>query len=201
MASVKQKVEGDAFVFEFDKKKVSNTVVNSIRRIILDEVPTFAIEDVEVVINDSPLYDETVAHRLGLVPIKTDLSSYNFRESCKCGGIGCALCEVKMYLKEDSEGYVYSKSIKSDDPNIVPSDDKIPITKLFKDGKIELNLKAVLGRGREHSKWAPAHSFLKEEDKTINLYVEGFGQLDEKEIYNKAIDILIEKIDDLKGKL
>lgn len=182
-------------------KDTHNTIVNSIRRIILDEVPTFAIEDVEVVVNGSPLYDETVAQRLGLIPLKTDLNSYDFKETCKCGGIGCAMCEVKMVLKQDEDGYVYSGTIKSDDPQIVPVDTEIPITKLFNGNKIELNLTAILGKGQEHAKWSPAHTFLKETEDGLNLIIEPFGQLDAKEIYNKAIDILIEKISDLESQL
>ena len=187
-------------VFEFEK--THNTIVNSIRRIILDEVPTFAIEDVEFILNDSPLYDETVAHRLGLIPLKTDLKSYTFKDKCSCGGIGCAMCEVKMTLTQDSEGYIYSGSIKSDDPQIVPVDEKIPITKLFGESKFEANMKAILGTGREHAKWAPAHVYLKESDNnSVQLIVEPFGQLSAKEIFNKSIDILIEKIEQLGSKL
>lgn len=183
-------------------KDTHNTIVNAFRRIILDEVPTFAIEDVEVVSNDSALYDETLAHRLGLVPLSTDLKSYNFKEDCKCGGVGCALCEVSMSLAQDEDGYVYSDSIKSNDPKIVPVHKKIPITKLIDGQKIELNLTAVLGKGTVHAKWAPAHAYLKENDSnSIDLMIESFGQLEAKDIYNTAVDILIEKIEDLEGKL
>lgn len=196
---VELKFDGDKAVFSF--KDTHNTIVNSVRRVILDDVPTFAIEEVEVVVNKSPLYDETVAHRLGLVPLKTDLKSYNFKNLCSCGGVGCALCEVKLTLTQNEAGYVYSGSIKSDDPQIVPVDARIPITKLFGDSSLELNLKAILGVGREHAKWAPAHTYLKESDKGVDLIVEPFGQLEAKEIYNNAIEILIAKIEELEEKL
>lgn len=197
---VELKNDGDKAIIVF--KDTHNSIVNSIRRIILDEVPTFAIEDVEVVRNDSPLYDETMAHRLGLVPLRTDLKSYNFKETCKCGGIGCALCEVKLTLKGEGKGYVYSGSIKSDDPQIVPVDEKIPITKLFGDNsELELNLRAVLGVGRDHAKFAPAHTYLREDNNNVNLIIESYGQLEAKEIYNKSIDILVEKIKELEEKL
>ncbi|MDA3856522.1 MAG: DNA-directed RNA polymerase subunit D [Candidatus Woesearchaeota archaeon] len=185
----------------FKFKDESNLIVNSIRRIIIDEVPTFAIEDVEVVINGSPLYDETIAQRLGLIPIKTDLSSYNMKKDCKCGGIGCAMCEVKMTLSQDEAGYVLSGKINSDDPQVIPIDLDIPITKIFGDAKFELNLKAILGNGLEHAKWSPAHTYMKETKTGIELIVEPHGQLSSKETYNKAIDILIEKITDLEGQL
>ncbi len=194
------KNQKEASVIEF--KNTHPTIINAFRRIILDEVPTFAIEDVEIVINDSPLYDETLAHRLGLIPLKTDLKSYNFKESCKCGGIGCALCEVSMSLKQEEEGLVLSSSIKSDDPNIVPTIENMAITKLFQKQKLEVNMKAQLGKGIEHAKWAPAHAYLREEKGgKINLIIEPFGQLNAKEIYNKSIDILIDKITELGSKL
>lgn len=186
---------------QINLKKNSNLLANSIRRIILDEVPTFAIEDVEIVSNLTPLYDETIAQRLGLIPIKTDLKSYNFRKTCKCGGLGCALCEVKMAIKFDESGFIYSSSIKSDDPKIVPSDLQIPITKNFNEKAFEINMKAVLGIGKEHAKWAPAHTYLREENEDVNLIIEGFGQLDNKEIFNKALDILIEKTKELEEKI
>ena len=49
---------------------------NTIRRLIIEEVPTLAVEEVEVKDNSSALHDEMLALRLGLVPIKTDLKSY-----------------------------------------------------------------------------------------------------------------------------
>lgn len=197
--SVTSKTKGDDFIVEF--KGTHNSIVNAIRRIILDEVPTFAIEEVEIISNSSPLYDETLAHRLGLLPLKTDLKSYNFRDMCKCGGVGCALCEVKLSLKEEGEGFVLSSSIKSDDPKVIPAHKEIPVTKLFGEQKIEANLKAILGKGREHSKWAPAHAYLKEDKSKLDLIIEPFGQLTGKEIYNGAIDILCTKIDELEAEL
>ena len=194
------KENGEELVISF--KDVHNSIVNSFRRTILDDVPTFAIEDVEVIKNESPLYDETVAHRLGLIPLKTDLKSYNFKEDCSCGGVGCALCEVKMTLAQDVEGYVLSGSIKSDDPQIVPVDENIPVTKLFPKKELELNLRAVLGRGREHSKWAPAHSYLREgSNQDVDLIIESFGQLDSKEIFNTSIEILIKKLENFESNL
>lgn len=199
MAAPEFKFEGEMAVLSF--KDTHNTIVNAFRRFILDDVPTFAIEDVEVVSNESPLYNETVAHRLGLIPLKTDLKSYNFKEKCSCGAMGCALCEVKLTLAQNKEGYVYSGSIKSDDPQIVPADKNIPITKLFPNKKIELNMKAVLGTGRTHAKWAPAHAYMREKKDVVELVIEPFGQLDAKEIYNSAIDLIIERIVELESQL
>src|SRR3972149_11609867 len=70
-------------------KGTSVSYVNTIRRLIMNEVPTMAIEDVEIRKNSSILYDEIIAHRLGLIPLTTDLKSYNLPDKCKCEGKGC----------------------------------------------------------------------------------------------------------------
>ena len=129
--------------------------VNTLRRTIAEEVPTLAIEDVEFRDNSSALYDEVIAHRLGLIPIKTDLKSYNLPSECSCKGKGCAKCTLKMTLSSSKSGYVYAKDIKSKDSKCVPAYPNLPITKLLKGQKIELVATAALGQGKEHAKWVP----------------------------------------------
>lgn len=77
-------------------KKTDISHVNSIRRIMTNKVPTMAIEHVEFRKNNSAMYDEVIALRLGLMPLKTDLKSYNFPNECKCKGEGCAVCQVSL---------------------------------------------------------------------------------------------------------
>ncbi len=214
VAERKEVEEVEEYKMKFEKKDeelriffgdTHPTIVNSIRRTILDYVPTFAIEDVEFIKNDTGMYDEVIAHRLGLIPLISDIKNYNFKENCKCGGVGCALCEVKLTLYKNEPGYVYSGDLKSDDPAIVPALKDIPITKLLGEQKIEVVSKAILGVGREHAKWAPANSYISEVEtkEGINriLHIEGFGQLSEEEIYNTALDILKNNLTSLKEAL
>ncbi|MBD3354764.1 DNA-directed RNA polymerase subunit D [Candidatus Woesearchaeota archaeon] len=136
--------------------KDSNPVfVNTLRRMIVEEVPTLAIEDVEFRNNSSALYDEVVAHRLGLIPIKTDLSSYDLPSECSCKGKGCSKCTLKLTLDTGKLGNVYAKDMKSKDPKCTPVFPNSIIVKLLKGQKIELEATAVLGQGKEHAKWSP----------------------------------------------
>ena len=48
---------------------------NALRRICLNGIPIYAIDTVDVLVNSSVLADEGIAHRLGLIPIKTELSA------------------------------------------------------------------------------------------------------------------------------
>lgn len=134
---------------------------NALRRNMMDSVPTMAIEDVEFKKNNSVLYDEIIAHRLGLLALKTDLKSYTLPEKCKCKGEGCARCSVKMTLKSKGAGYVYASEIKSKDPKIKPVYPKTPIVKLLKGQDIEAEATAKLGTGREHVKWSPCLAYYK----------------------------------------
>ena len=136
--------------------------VNTLRRLMIDEVHTMAIEEIEFQKNNSILYDEAIAHRLGLVPLKTDLKSYNLPDKCKCEGKGCNRCQLKLILRATKgSGVVYSSELKSKDPAIKPVFQEMPIVKLLKGQTLELEATAVLGRGREHMKWSPCHAWYK----------------------------------------
>lgn len=134
-------------------------LMNALRRIALSEVPSMAIDEVVMIDNSSILQDEIIAHRLGLTPLKTDLDSYNLPEECKCQSeFGCNLCRVTLTLDaESNEGTrpVYSGELVSENPDIVPVSDKIPLIKLAKGQKLKLEAYARLGKGKNHAKWQP----------------------------------------------
>ncbi|MEK6901471.1 MAG: DNA-directed RNA polymerase subunit D [Nanoarchaeota archaeon] len=144
--------------------KDSNEVfANVVRRLIIEEVPTLAVEDVEIKENSSALYDEMLALRLGLTPIKTDLKSYTLKEKCKCNGEGCAQCELKITLKGSKKGYVYAEEAQSTDPKCTFVYPKMPIVKLLAKQKVDVTLTAILGKGKMHAKWSPGWAFYKKE--------------------------------------
>ncbi len=138
---------------------ITASLANTLRRIILSEVPCMAIDDIMVIENDSVLHDEILALRLGLIPLKTDLDSYNLPEECSCQSeLGCQLCRAVLILDVEAktEGrVVYSKDLVPEDPNIAPVSGEIPIVKLAPGQRIRLEAYAKLGRGREHAKWQP----------------------------------------------
>jgi DNA-directed RNA polymerase II subunit RPB3 len=58
---------------------------NALRRIMISEIPTMAIELVSIYNNTSVLSDNLLAHRLGLIPlVSTDVSHYKFTHDCAC---------------------------------------------------------------------------------------------------------------------
>jgi DNA-directed RNA polymerase subunit D len=133
--------------------------VNALRRIILSEVPCMAIDEVVILENSSMLHDEILAHRLGLLPIKTDLKTYNLPEDCECKSeFGCPQCRVSLTMDAeavDATKTVYSSSISSENPDIVPVNGNILLVKLAPGQKIKLEAYARLGKGKDHAKWQP----------------------------------------------
>jgi DNA-directed RNA polymerase subunit D len=127
--------------------------VNSLRRVMLAELPKLAIDDVIIYDNTSALFDELIAHRLGLIPIPTDLQLLNFRNECKCEGKGCPSCTVRYTLSKEGEGVVYSGDLQPEVPSFAITETSIPIVELMKDQRVILEVEAVLGRGRDHAKW------------------------------------------------
>ena len=65
---------------------VDVSIANALRRILLAEVPTIAIENVWISVNHSIIPDEVLAHRVGLIPLRVDPKKLNFVEDPKDEG-------------------------------------------------------------------------------------------------------------------
>ncbi|KYH42697.1 MAG: DNA-directed RNA polymerase subunit D [Candidatus Bathyarchaeota archaeon B63] len=150
----------DSMLFVVDG--ITASLANTLRRIILSEVPCMAIDDIMIIENDSVLHDEILGLRLGLIPLKTDLDSYNLPEECSCQSeLGCPLCRTVLILDVEARGgerVVYSKDLLPENPDVAPVSGEIPIVKLAPGQRIRLEAYARLGRGREHAKWQPVSS-------------------------------------------
>ncbi|TLZ55167.1 MAG: DNA-directed RNA polymerase subunit D [Methanobacteriota archaeon] len=147
------------------------TVVNSIRRTLLADVPKMAIEDVEFHLGPiraedgkeyesvAPLFDEIISHRLGLVPIPTDLQLYVPKATCpNCHGEGCSNCTIIYSVNKRGPGVVTSGDLEPiGDPKLKPKDALIPIVKLGDGQALLIYATAILGTGRDHAKWQVAH--------------------------------------------
>ncbi|MBU5557886.1 MAG: DNA-directed RNA polymerase subunit D [Candidatus Aenigmatarchaeota archaeon] len=129
---------------------------NSLRRAIMGEVPIMAISTVEFSANDSVLYDETIAHRLALVPLTFDPKNYNMPNECKCEGKGCSQCQVTLVIDKKGPTTVYSKDLKSSADDVKPMLPDIPIVELAEGQKLKLEAVAKLGLGKIHAKWQAA---------------------------------------------
>jgi len=184
-------------------KGVERAYANAIRRIAISQVPTMAIDDVVILENSSVMFDELVAHRLGLIPLKTDLNRYNLPEDCDCkSALGCPKCRVLLVLDAEATHKiraVNSSDLVSEDPETKPISDLIPIVKLAPGQKVKLEAYARLGKGTEHAKWqATSASVLTETGKPdeYELYIESVGSIPAPEIFIRAIEKLQKSLED-----
>ena len=138
----------------FDVRGVTPSFLNAIRRTLLSQVPKLAIEDVTIYDNTSALFDEMLAHRLGLLPVPTDLNLFVPRKECTCNGEGCPSCTVLYTLSKEGPCMVYSGDlVPAADAKFRIFDPKVPLVKLLEGQRVMLEAGAILGSGIEHAKW------------------------------------------------
>jgi DNA-directed RNA polymerase subunit D len=133
---------------------VSAAFVNALRRVFLSEMPTFAVDQVIFYSNTSPLYDEIVAQRLAMTPLTTETTRYI--PANQCCEEGCEKCSVTLSLSKEGPCVVMSGDLISEDSDVVPVFDNIPIVKLGNGQKLTLNAIARIGYAMDHAKWQSA---------------------------------------------
>ncbi|OAL50098.1 insert subdomain of RNA polymerase alpha subunit [Pyrenochaeta sp. DS3sAY3a] len=157
---------------------------NSLRRVMLAEIPTIAIDVVEVIDNTSVLADEFVCHRLGLIPLSSKgVDELLYSRDCDCEGY-CDNCSVVLTLKARCEGNeimkVYARDliVASNRPNEEVGNPVITdefgtgscIVKLRRGQAIDMRCIAKKGIAKEHAKWAPSAAIGFEYDPANKLH-------------------------------
>lgn len=189
-------------------KDVPLPYANALRRICLNGVPVFAIDTVDIIENSSVLADEGIAHRLGLIPLKSDISRFNEPSKCECKSeTGCSNCRVMLVLDSgdtDTTRHVTSGELTSEDDDVKPISDHVPIVQLAAGQKVKVEAYARLGRGSDHAKWNSSNISVlvdgEKEDEKI-LTVESTGALSPETILLTGIDELSNRLHEFKGML
>ncbi|MFY9799312.1 MAG: DNA-directed RNA polymerase subunit D [Candidatus Nitrosopolaris sp.] len=180
---------------------ISRQYINAIRRIAISEVPTLAIDDVVILENSSVMHDEAVAHRLGLIPLRTGLDRFVMPQDCDCKStLGCSKCRVLLVL--DSEAtektkIVTSGELLSEDELVKPVSKDIPIVVLAPSQKLKFEAYARLGVGKDHAKWQPTSAAIVKDgadDNEAILTIETNGALTAEETVDAAMEKLNTKI-------
>jgi DNA-directed RNA polymerase II subunit RPB3 len=186
---------------ELIKFELSNTdasMANALRRIIIAEVPTICIDRVDVFENTTVLPDEVIAHRLGLIPLRSDrpMKMWNYEHICTCEE-GCNNCQAKLTLDvcyepdldngdDDLIYTVTSKSINvltpedtqpslsvvhfsSNDEELQSYEDGITIVKLGQNQRLKVVMHAIKGIAKEHAKWSPVATCAMKYDAIVKL--------------------------------
>ncbi len=170
MKSINKKENQITFSIESNE-----SLLNAIRKYV-NQIPILAIDEVDIAKNDSALYDETIAHRIGLIPLKADgkideKSTYTLK------------------LESTKEGVVYSGEMSG---KIKVAYEKIPITSLNKDQELNLTATIKSGKGCEHARFSPGLMFYRN---AVNIKIEKDCPLDvAKSCPKNVLSIKDEKI-------
>ncbi len=196
------------------------SLANALRRSV-NHIPIIAIDSLEISKNDSALYDEIIAHRTGLVPLKNE--KLKLASECDCNGKGCGKCSIKFKLKAEGPGVVYSDELSPKTNNVY----KIPIAILEKEQELEFVAVAKAGKGVNHAKFSPGLLYYKykddeinpevkeddekfrklieetskEEDRELNIFIESWGQIKAKDIFVEAIEALKKSLKDFAKQI
>ena len=155
MVSVKVLQYGDDYL-KLVVEGVKPSLINSFRRILITDVPVLAIDRVIILDNTTVMYDEVLAHRLAMIPLKTNLDKLPKIEECEDELVDPSLCQVRYQLSvkaNDQVVSVYAKDLIPDDPDFAPVYPDTLIVKMSKGQVLSIEAYAKLGRARDHAKW------------------------------------------------
>lgn len=144
-------------------------LANALRRVLISDIPKMAIDTVEFHLGPimvdgreyesiTPLFDEIVSHRLGLVPVPTDHELFTFQEECVCDGEGCPNCSIMYSLNKIGPCTVYSGDlIPLGNELLKVKDELIPIIELGDGQAVLVYAIARMGTAQQHVKWQATH--------------------------------------------
>jgi DNA-directed RNA polymerase subunit D len=180
------KEEGNRLQFEMGD--VSTSFANAVRRYAMNAVKVLAMDEVTFYDNTSALFDEYLAHRIGLIPLVTP------------SGVPKD-AEIEFYLDATGPKVVYSADLETKDKDVKPAREKIPIVTLTANQQIRLEAKARLGTARQHAKYQAGLVAYEIADGTYKFLAESFYQMGPRELLSRAASALDEDLEELEKQL
>ena len=162
----------------FDLVGVDVSIANALRRIMLAEVPTVAVETVWISANSGIVQDEILAHRVGLVPILVDPRTleYVLNEPTDADTITFHLDVIYPQDAEERASYPNSIDVSATNGKVLSShlrwlpqgsqqakypdgvhavNDDIVLAELRPGQRIEFEAHCCKGVGKDHAKFSP----------------------------------------------
>lgn len=133
-------IDRDEREARFLVRGASPAFANGLRRAMLADVPTLAIDTIRVIENSSVMFNEQIALRLGLVPLTTPPEEFDEDDV------------VTLAIDVEGPATAYSGDLVSSDAMVKPADENIPIIDLKENQRLEVEADAVLDTGKEHAK-------------------------------------------------
>ncbi|KAI5191071.1 DNA-directed RNA polymerases I and III subunit RPAC1 [Nematocida minor] len=157
-----RKIEENSETLSYRINHIDPSVLNALRRTIISDTQTVAIHWVYIRENETVMADEILAHRIGLIPVIAHPSIISpieknniFNPDTDLTDENSIFMELAVENKTDKILSVYSDDIKIGSSKNIQLKSKVFITRLAPHKRIECRLYAILGTGRDHSKWMP----------------------------------------------
>lgn len=176
-------------VAEIRLEDANEAVANTLRRAMMVKVPTLSIQSLDVVKNESGLFDEVLANRVGQVP-------FTIPENVEGGDT------VHVALKQEGPGTVLAEDLKADNDEAEPVNPETVIVELKEDQELEFEAEAELGRGDRHAKHQGGTvGYEKIDDGEFLFRVESTSGYTNEELVETAIQEVIDELDELKEEV
>lgn len=176
-------------IMEIRLEDSNSAVANTLRRAMMTKVPTLAVKHLDVVSNESGLFDEVLANRVGQVPFTIP---DNVEEDDT----------VNIALKQEGPGTVLAEDLKADNDEVEPVYPETILVDLKKDQSLEFEAEAVLDTGNKHPKHQGGTIGYEKVDEGEFLFrVESTSGYSNKELLQQAIQEVKGELDEFEEKI
>ena len=182
-----EKVDETEDVLKVKLEDTDEAVANALRRAMISKVPTLAVKHLEITKNDSGLFDEVLANRVGQVP-------FTIPEKME------AEDEVHVALTQEGPGKALAEDMQTDDEEARPVNPNTELVTLKDDQGLEFEAVAVLGHGKEHAKHQGGTVGYEKVNESEYLFrIESTSGYSNEELFNKALEVLQDELKEFEA--
>ncbi len=173
-------------VLKVEISGINEAIANSLRRAMMVKVPTLAVEELDINVNQSALYDEMLANRVGQVP-------FTIPQNVDEGDT------VHIALTQEGPGTVLAEDLKADNDEAEPVNPEAVIVDLKEDQEVDFEATATLGKGEEHAKHQGGTiGYEKLDDGEFRFRIESTSGYSNEELFEQAIEEIRNELDEFK---
>ena len=194
---------------------INRSFLNTIRRILLTEIPSISFEKVIFTKNSSKMNEDFLGHRISLLPLVCqDIDSVRLKKDCNCFGRGCQFCETEFVLSKKNTEEAFM-NVYCNDFETLDVDGNVSLLTYKRNGNgilltilgpnEEIELRAITSKGSAacHSKWSVINTCrFKEEGENYFLFeIETNENQIPKKVFSIALKIYISQLEKIKEKI
>lgn len=188
--------------FNIKGNDVNFSLVNAIRRVLLQEIPLYKIDNIKIDKNTTCYTNDYLSERLeqydDILKSKENYidenNEYKYEKQDIYINVKNDNSEIMNITSDNIDVYIDEKQIKN------PYKEKVLLVKLKKDQELILKGEYVLGKGMYNAKYTGIKVDLYEEvnENNYNFAFKSLCMLSTKELLTKAVNIIIKKLENIE---